>query len=99
MQSTAILILLPDIGFEIRQIRGLLVVLGLEDLATTIRAVRADVVAHVQFAGSGFDRRGRRDEKIVRTMHAALGRALFVLLNSHGDSCNRVVYCKRKPAS
>jgi hypothetical protein len=44
------------------------------------------VVTQVQFTGRGFhSRRGRGDE-IVRTMHTAFRRALFVLLNGHDDS-------------
>ena len=59
------------------------VVLGLHDLATTIVAIRAHVVTQVHFAGGRLDSdRGRRQE-IVLTMHAALGRRLLVLLNSH----------------
>jgi hypothetical protein len=69
-----------------RQKRRLLVVFRLQDLATTVKAVRADVVTQVRFAGRRFDGQVRRNQEIVRTVHAALRWGLLVLLNSHDDS-------------
>jgi len=66
--------------------RDLLVVLGLENLFATIETVRADVVTHVRLAAGRFNRQLRGNQKIVRTMHATLGRGLFILLNSHDNS-------------
>src|SRR3546814_5734930 len=63
---------------------GLLVVLGLEYLTAAIDAIGADMVAQVQLTSGGFYGRRRRRNEIVRTMHTALRRALFVLLNGHG---------------
>src|ERR1700748_3568859 len=60
--------------------------LGLQDLAATIEAGRADVVAQVHFARGGFDRRARGRQRIVRTVHAALRGRLLVLLDSHFDT-------------
>src|SRR5687768_497195 len=59
------------------------VVLGLHDLAAAIEARGADVVTQVRFARGGLHRDARRDQGIVRTVHAALGRRLLVLLDSH----------------
>ena len=58
--------------------------LGLDDLTTTVKAIRADVVAQVGFASGRLHGNARLDQGVVRTVHAALGRRLFVLLNSHG---------------
>jgi hypothetical protein len=66
--------------------RRLLVVFGLDDFAATVETVRADVVAQVRFAGGRLDSQVRGDEEIVRTVHAALGRGLLILLNCHDDS-------------
>ena len=65
---------------------SLLVVLGLENLAPTVEAVRADVVTQVRFASRRLDSQRRRDQKVVGAMHAALRRGFFVLLNSHDNS-------------
>ena len=62
---------------------GLLVVLGLHNLATTIKAVPADVMTQVGFTRSRLNGQRWRCQKIMRTMHAALGRGFLVLLNSH----------------
>src|SRR3546814_8297196 len=51
---------------NIRSAATLFVGLGLQDLAATIEAVGADVVAQMGFAGGGLDRGGRIDQKIVR---------------------------------
>jgi hypothetical protein len=64
----------------------LLVVLGLQDLAATVEAVRADVVTQVGFAGGWLDSDVWRHEEVVRTVHAALGWGLLILLNCHDDS-------------
>jgi hypothetical protein len=66
--------------------RRLLVVLGLQDFATTVETVRADVVTQVRLASGRLDRQVRRDEEIVRTVHAALRWGLLILLNCHDDS-------------
>jgi hypothetical protein len=66
--------------------RRLLVVLGLEDFTTTIEAVRADVVTHMRFTRRRLDTELRSNQEIVRTVHAALGWGLLILLNCHDDS-------------
>lgn len=63
---------------------SLLVVLGLQDLLAAIDATRADVVTTMHFTGRRLDCRRRVDQEIVRTMRAALGSGLLVLLDSHG---------------
>jgi len=66
--------------------RRLLVVLGLEYFTATIEAVWADVVTQVRFAGGWLDTQLRRNEEIVRTVHAALRWGLLILLNCHDNS-------------
>jgi hypothetical protein len=64
----------------------LLVVFGLQHFATTIEAVRADVVTQVGFARGWLDGQVRGNQEIVRTVHTALRRGFFILLNCHDDS-------------
>src|SRR4051812_22213990 len=59
------------------------VVLGLQHLAAAVETGRADVVAQVRFARGGLDGDARRGHGVVRTVHAALGRRLLVLLDGH----------------
>jgi hypothetical protein len=66
--------------------RRLFVVLGLQDLATTVIAVRADMVTQMRFACGRLNCQRRRAKVIVRTVHAALGWGLFILLNGHDSS-------------
>jgi hypothetical protein len=56
---------------------------GLHNLAATVKAGRADVVTQVRFASGGLHSGTRNVERIMRAMHAAFGRRLFVLLNGH----------------
>ena len=72
-------------GNEEREGR-LFVVLGLQYFAAAIKAVRADMVTHMRFTGSRLDCQLRSNQEIVRTMHAALGWGLLILLDSHDDS-------------
>ncbi len=65
---------------------GLLVVLGLQDLATTVKTIRADVMTTMRLAGSRLDRDRWRHQEVMRAMHATLGRGFLVLLNSHDNS-------------
>ena len=60
--------------------------LVLQHLTATVHAVGADVVAQMRFTGGGLHGDARHRQGIVRTVHAALGRRLFVLLNSHDGS-------------
>jgi hypothetical protein len=57
-----------------------------QHLTATIKAIGADVVAQVGFARGGLDGDARHGQGIVRTVHAALGGRLFVLLNGHDGS-------------
>jgi hypothetical protein len=66
--------------------RRLLVVLGLQDFATTVEAVRADVVTQVGFTGGWLDCQVWGNQEIVRTVHTALRWGLLILLNCHDDS-------------
>jgi hypothetical protein len=66
--------------------RRLLVVLGLDDFATAVETVRADVVTQVRLTSGRLDSQVRRNQEIVRTVHAALRRGLLILLNCHDDS-------------
>src|SRR3954469_15254488 len=65
------------------RVRASGVVLGLEHLAATVEAGRADVVTQVSLAGGRLDRDARHRQRVVRTVHAPLGRGLLVLLNGH----------------
>jgi hypothetical protein len=53
------------------------------DLLATVVARGADVMAQMHLTRGGFHRGGRIGQKIVRTMHAPLGRRLLILLNGH----------------
>jgi hypothetical protein len=64
----------------------LFVVLGLQNLATTVKTVGADVMATMRFTGGRLNCDRWRHQEVVRTMHAALGRGFLVLLNSHDNS-------------
>jgi predicted Rdx family selenoprotein len=55
-------------------------------LAATVETVGADVVTQVCFACCWLDGNAWHIQGIVRTVHAALGRRFFVLLNSHDGS-------------
>jgi hypothetical protein len=68
------------------QKRRLLVVFGFQDFTTTIKAVRADMVTQMGLARGWLDAQLWRDQEVVRTVHAALGRGFLILLNSHDDS-------------
>jgi hypothetical protein len=63
--------------------KSAVVSLGIEHFAATIKAGRADMVTQMHFAGGRLDRRRRRGQKIVGTMHATLGGGFLVLLNGH----------------
>src|SRR5690606_30156847 len=67
-----------------RSQRASLFALGLDDLAAAVEAIRADVMAQMHFAGGRLDRQRGRGQRVVRTVHATLGRGLLVLLNGHG---------------
>jgi hypothetical protein len=58
--------------------------LGLENLATPVKTIGADVMAQMRLARGGLDSDARHGQGVVRTVHAALGRRFFVLLNGHG---------------
>jgi hypothetical protein len=74
-------------AFMVRKTRTrLLVVLGLQDFATTVEAVRADVVTQVGFTGGWLDCQVWGNQEIVRTVHTALRWGLLILLNCHDDS-------------
>ena len=53
------------------------------NLLAPIVTVGADVMAQMHFTRGGLQRHRRSRQRVVRTMHAALGRRFFVLLNSH----------------
>src|SRR5437660_1752471 len=69
--------------------RRLLVVLGLENFTATVEAIRADVVTQMRFTGGWLDTELRHDQKVVRTVHAALGWGLLVLLDCHDNSSHK----------
>ena len=71
-------------GFYGYRVDKLLVVLGLQDLATAIKPIRADMVTQMRLARGRLDGQRRRCQKVMRPMHAALRRGFFVLLDSHG---------------
>jgi hypothetical protein len=57
--------------------------LALEHLATTVETGGADVMTQVDFTRGGLNGGARGHQRIVRAVHAALGRRLLVLLNGH----------------
>jgi hypothetical protein len=57
--------------------------LVLQNLTATVKTVGADVVTQVHFTGVGFYGDAGHIECVVRTVHAALRRRFFVLLNGH----------------
>ena len=65
------------------RIRGLRVDFGLQNLAATVKTGWTDVVAQVSLARGGLNCRTGDIQRVVRAVHAALGRRLFVLLNGH----------------
>jgi hypothetical protein len=70
----------------VRQDRGegsAVIGLGADDLAATVVAIGADVVAQVHFASGGFHGGGWGAQKIMGAVHATLGGGLLVLLNGH----------------
>jgi hypothetical protein len=74
----------------------------LQHLATTVKAVGADVVTQVNFTGGGLHRGAWRGQGVVRTVHTALGRGLFVLLNGHGrllDSGKKTAHWAKDPTT
>jgi hypothetical protein len=56
----------------------------LQNLTATVKAVGADVVTQVNLTSGGLHGGTWGGQGVVRTVHAALGRGLFVLLNGHG---------------
>jgi hypothetical protein len=56
---------------------------GLQNLAAPVKTGGADVVTQMNFARGRFNGGTGLHERIVRTVHTALGRRLLVLLNSH----------------
>src|SRR3990170_5673959 len=66
-------------------LRNRLLALGLDYLFATVKAGRADMVTQMSLARRWLDRRRRVGQKIVGTVHTALGRGLFILLNCHDD--------------
>jgi hypothetical protein len=56
----------------------------LQNLTATVKTVGADVVTQVDFTRGGLHGSTGGRQSVVRTVHTALGRGLFVLLNGHG---------------
>jgi hypothetical protein len=74
----------------------------LQNLTTTVKAVGADVVTQVDFTGGGLHGGTWGGQGVVRTVHAALGRGLFVLLNGHGrllDSGKKTAHWAKDPTT
>src|SRR5690625_3660183 len=70
---------------------GSIIVFGGQDLATAIKPIGADVVAPVQLARGGLNGNWRRGQSVVSAPHVATRRTSLGFLNSHDDSCLRVV--------
>jgi hypothetical protein len=68
----------------------LLVVLRLDNLAATIKAVRAHVVATMNLAGRRLGSQRGGGEKIVRTVLAASRSRFLVLLDCHRNTRGKV---------
>jgi len=73
-------------AFAFVQCPKLLVVLGLENLATAIVTIRADVMTQVRFTSGWLHSQRRNAQVIVRAVHTALGWGLLILLDGHDDS-------------
>src|SRR5690606_5574959 len=58
--------------------------LDLQNLSATVKTVGVDVMTQVDFAGRRLHSDSGHIQCTVRTVHAALGRRFFVLLNGHG---------------
>lgn len=58
----------------------------LQNLTPTVEAIRADVVAQMGLARRRLNGDSRNVERVVRTVHASLGRRFFVLLDGHVGS-------------
>jgi hypothetical protein len=56
---------------------------GLQHFAATVKTGGANVVAQVRLAGGGLYGNAGNNQGIVRTVHTALGRGLFILLDGH----------------
>jgi hypothetical protein len=87
------------------QLRALRELLGsgfrfcLQHLASTVKTGRTDVMTQVNFTRGGLNRNAWNNQSIVRTVHTALGRGFFVLLDSHnsllGESAAQTATLKR----
>lgn len=76
--------------------------LVLQNLTATVKAVGADVVTQVNFTGGGLHGGAWGGQGIVRTVHATLGRRLFVLLNGHDrllDSGKKTAHWAKDPTT
>src|SRR5690606_23611632 len=69
--------------------------LVLDHLTATVEAVGADVVTQMGFARGGLDGDARHGQRVVRTVHATLGRRLLVLLDSHDGLLGMLVWDRR----
>jgi len=56
---------------------------GLDDLLAAIVTGWRDMVTQVYLASDRLDSQRRIPQKVMRAMHATLGRGLLILLNSH----------------
>ena len=57
--------------------------LGGEHLATTVKPGRADVMTQMCLTCGGFNGNAGNNQRIVGTVHTALGRGFFILLDGH----------------
>lgn len=64
----------------------LIVRLGFKHFATTIKPVGAYVMTQMQFARIWLKGRWGIADRVMRAVHAALGRGFFILLDGHDDS-------------
>ena len=58
----------------------------LDDALAAIETIRGDAMTQMRLAGLRIDRQRGLRQRIVRTVHAALGRCLSTFLNGHGQS-------------
>jgi hypothetical protein len=73
-------------AFFARTTNKLFVVFGFQYFTTTVKAVWADVVTQMRFTRGLLNAQLRSNQEVVRTMHTAFRRCLFILLNSHDNS-------------
>ena len=72
--------------------RGDLISFCFDDLSAPVITRRADVVTQMYFASAGIYRQRRTGQRIMRTVHAALGWGFLILLDCHGIQLLKYIF-------